>query len=551
MQTDPVDIHSTPTVHKATLAGLGFEETSTTASSTHSTPLFLSPSPYSPFPPTPNPELSTFPPQDGRTTSLLVLVEHTSKILARVRQADVPTLTRRLKKQHLAGDVGHLSSSTLKSLTEQVADMRTYFRRVLDDEKRHPSVLSTTESLVTRKDFMLLIKLFKEMFIELVQLRTVINQIILDPFAVTRLKESVQAAIDSVDPADSGKAKHAKPTAGLGWIAPISKLFTATPTLEPSTAAPTPRSAPKLEASTSASTTHVNVEFASTGIIRRSTHALPVISSTAEADPYTSLVSISPPDTLGRAGLTRNGGTIKAKPRPAITLGDGTTRGGGGGGGPSAPPTARAGLMGIFAGAPVPSARPAIRPKASLEFHGPQRRLGSHRRRISNAVDAVIDQPLPENNEEDEAPTLLERQLRPRGLSDSSIRTTYHSHALPTPVNPQPRTVAAGSYWPDSRSMVKTLGKRIQAFAGASEPAATPAEPPTEPHTGKQLGSPIFAAPALPVGIKPLQPTGNALLGGSYNAMGKSYIDILTSTSLITDNASHLTHSHHVADFER
>lgn len=463
----------------------------------------------------------------------------------------MPTLTRRLKKQHLAGDVGHLSSSTLKSLTEQVADMRTYFRRVLDDEKRHPSVLSTTESLVTRKDFMLLIKLFKEMFIELVQLRTVINQIILDPFAVTRLKESVQAAIDSVDPADSGKAKHAKPTAGLGWIAPISKLFTATPTLEPSTAAPTPRSAPKLEASTSASTTHVNVEFASTGIIRRSTHALPVISSTAEADPYTSLVSISPPDTLGRAGLTRNGGTIKAKPRPAITLGDGTTRGGGGGGGPSAPPTARAGLMGIFAGAPVPSARPAIRPKASLEFHGPQRRLGSHRRRISNAVDAVIDQPLPENNEEDEAPTLLERQLRPRGLSDSSIRTTYHSHALPTPVNPQPRTVAAGSYWPDSRSMVKTLGKRIQAFAGASEPAATPAEPPTEPHTGKQLGSPIFAAPALPVGIKPLQPTGNALLGGSYNAMGKSYIDILTSTSLITDNASHLTHSHHVADFER
>jgi hypothetical protein len=124
----------------------------------HSTPLFLSP--YSPFSPTPNPELSTFPP-DSRTTSLLVLVEHMSKILARVRQADVPTLTRRLKIQHLPGDVGHLSSTTLESLTEQVADMRTYFRRVLDDEKRHPHG-STTESLVTRKDFMLLIKLSRE-----------------------------------------------------------------------------------------------------------------------------------------------------------------------------------------------------------------------------------------------------------------------------------------------------------------------------------------------------------------------------------------------------
>jgi hypothetical protein len=464
-----------------------------------------------------------------------------SKILARVRQADVPTLTRRLKKQHLPGDVGHLSSSTLKSLTEQVADMRTYFRRVLDDEKRQLHG-STTESLVTRKDFMLLIKLFKEMFTELVQLRTVVNQIILDPFAVTRLKESVQAAIDMADPAEAGKAKHTKP-AGLGWIAPISKLFTAAPT-EPSAApaAPTPRSAPKLEASTSASTTHVNVEFASTGIIRRSTHALPVISA-AEADPYTSLESISP-DTHGKT-LSRNGGTIKAKPRPAITLGDGSTRGG------PAPPT-RAGLMGIFAGAPVPAARPTIRPKASLEFHGTQRRLGSHRRRISNAVDAVIDQPLSENTAEDDNPTLLERQLRPRGLSDSSIRTTYQSHAVTAPVNPQPRPAAAGSYWPDSRLMVKTLGKRIQAFAGASETSPTPADPPTASHTGKrELGSPLSSSPAVPVGIKPSQPTGNALLGGSYNAMGKSYMDILTSTSLITDNAPHLTHSHDVADFER
>jgi hypothetical protein len=272
---------------------------------------------------------------------------------------------------------------------------------------------------------------------------------------------------------------------------------------------------PKLEASTPASTTHVNVEFASTGIIRRSTHALPVISA-AEADPYTSLEPISP-DTHGKTTLSRTGGTIKAKPRPAITLGDGSTRGG------PAPPT-RAGLMGIFAGAPVPAAGLAIRPKAFLEFHGTQRRLGNHCRRISNAVDAVIDQPLSKNTAEDDNPTLLERQLRPRGLSDSSIRTTYQSHVVAAPLNSQPRPAAAGSYWPDSRSMVKTLRKRIQAFVGASETSPTPADPQRNPTLANENSAAHFPAhppypsasnphspPATPSSAVPTTPWGRAI----------------------------------------
>ncbi|KAJ9118552.1 hypothetical protein QFC22_003772 [Naganishia vaughanmartiniae] len=567
VQTDQVDSQSTPTIpltgpainNRATLGGLGFEETSTTTapSSNQSTPQFLSP--YSSFPPTPAIDSPSMP-QDGRTASLLLLIEHMSKILLRVRQADVPTLTRRLKKQHLAGDVGHLSSSTMKALTTQVAEMRTHFRGVLDEEKRQQQHLQSiataaNESLVTRKDFLLLIKLFKELFTELIELRTSVNQIILDPLAVTRLKQSVQAKIDMTDPAEQstlGKGKQTKQgtATGLGWIAaPITKLWAASgpgpETTSPSATLSNPRSAPKLEASTSASTTHVNVEFASTGIIRRATHALPVISTTANdpADPYNSLTSISPPDTLSQVTLSRKGvggGTIKAKPRPAISLGDGTIRG--------TAPTARAGLMGIFAGAPTPAVRPTLRPKASLEFHATQRRLaGRHRRQVSNAVNAVIDQPLPEDAGEDEVPPLLERTLRPRGLSDSSIRSTFQSHSLAGPADVQNRVYApvASSYWPDRKSMVKTFGKRIQAFAGTTEPADGPPTAPSSSSVSVHSNTSTTSVPhAVRIRNTPSSDNISPMLGDpSYQGLGTSYMDILTSTSLIIDNP-HLAHSH-------
>ncbi|KAJ9101031.1 hypothetical protein QFC21_003249 [Naganishia friedmannii] len=580
VQTDQVESQSTPTIpptglavdNRATLSGLGFEETHTTTapSSNQSTPQFLSP--YSPFPPAPVIDSPSVP-QAGRTASLLLLIEHMSKILLRVRQADVPTLTRRLKKQHLAGDVGHLSTSTMKALVTQVAEMRTHFRGVLDEEKRHQqhpqsNAPVANESLVTRKDFLILIKLFKELFTELIELRTSVNQIILDPMAVTRLKQSVQASIDMTDPAEQTNTGNGKQTkqggaTGLGWIAaPITKLWAASgpapETTAPSAAPPNPRSAPKLEASTSASTTHVNVEFASTGIIRRATHALPVISTTADdpADPYNALTSISPPDTLSRVSFSRKGaggGTLKAKPRPAISLGDGTVRG--------TAPTVRAGLMGIFAGAPTPSARPFLRPKASLEFHATQRRLaGHHRRQVSNAVNAVIDQPLPEDAGEDNLPPLLERTLRPRGLSDSSIRSTFQSHGLVAPADTQSHVYAPApsSYWPDSRSMVKTFGKRIQALTGTYEPTgnSSPVDVPSTAPTSSVISiHPNTSSSSGPLAVlirnKPSSDNISPMLGDpSHQGLGTSYLDILTSTSLIMDNP-HLTHSHNypTADF--
>lgn len=376
------------TVDGPTLGGLGFEEASRRGSETsHATPT-------TPYP--------TFTPDS--TGSLLVLVEHTGKILQRVRQADVPTLTRRLRRQHLAGDVGHLSASTIKALVRDIDGMRAHFRGVLEEERRQPV---TAPSLVARKDFMQLIKLFKEMLAELVELRACVNRVILDPGELARLRDAVAAAVE-----EQGEARRGG-GATLGWIAPtIQKLFTGL-AVEPTTPQETTRG-PKLEPSTSASTTHVNVEFASTGIIRRSTLA-------EEGEPV----------------------VRRQRERPVMTLGDGSVR-------------QRAGLMGIFAGAQARPAGPAIRAKPSMEFNA---RKQGHRRQISNAVDAVIDQPVPE----DALPPLLERTLRPRGLSDSSIRSTFQSHAVPVRAARSPDTTAgaqAGSYWD-----VKTLGRKIQGYA--------------------------------------------------------------------------------------
>lgn len=373
-----------------TLGGLGLEETSRRGSETsHATPT----TPYSAFTP-------------DSTGSLLVLVEHIGKILQRVRQADVPTLTRRLRRQHLAGDVGHLSASTIKALVRDIDGMRAHFRGVLEEERRQPG---TASSLVARKDFMQLLKLFKELLAELVELRACVNRVILDPAEVARLRDAVAAAVE-----EQGEARRGG-GATLGWIAPtIQKLFTGG-AAEPTTPQALARG-PKLEPSTSASTTHVNVEFASTGIIRRSTLA-------EEGEPVV---------------LRRQ------RERPAMTLGDGSVR-------------QRAGLMGIFAGAQAPRpVGPSIRAKPSMEFHA---RKQGHRRQISNAVDAVIDQPVPE----DALPPLLERTLRPRGLSDSSIRSTFQSHGVPVRVARSPDAASdaqAGSYWD-----VKTLGRKIQGYA--------------------------------------------------------------------------------------
>ena len=108
-------------------------------------------------------------------------------------------------------------------------------------------------------------------------------------------------------------------------------------------------------------------------------------------------------------------------------------------------------LSSIFAGGlpqPKPSTEPWVRvPTTRIIPSNPfGRLLASYRPPLSATTNAVLDSlphaPQPEMGYQ---PTLLERQLRPRGYSDSSIHTTFVAHANPHHRLVSPATLALSS----------------------------------------------------------------------------------------------------------
>lgn len=325
----------------------------------------------------------------GGVPQLTDLLEYLSKMLTQLRGVDIPTLNRRLKKQHLPGDVGHLSRSTIANLQTEVAELRHRFRSLLE------------VSDVSRREMTLLLKLLKDVFSDVLELQNVVNAVTIDPKLAKKLRREAFADPDA--PPET--------TSGLGWIAaPLTSLFTAaqkpaeapvvpaTPSRDRIITPPAPltRAAPKQQASTSATTTHISVEFGSSGPVRR---ALPALSQSASDTSSVASRSVSAPITAGSARVRSR--------------------------------ASRSDLMGIFAGAQPSGVSPAVRARvrhASSQYFGPSdRRIFSEpRERLSTIVDAVLD---PGEGEEDVIPgdyepPLLERTLRPRGLSDSSIRSS-------------------------------------------------------------------------------------------------------------------------------
>lgn len=95
---------------------------------------------------------------DPRSLALHSLIEYMSRLLLKISQSDVQTLTKRLKRQHLPGDVGHLSKSTLNSIISEVNELRNHFRTVLETERKQDLLAQSAgekerqfESQVTRK----------------------------------------------------------------------------------------------------------------------------------------------------------------------------------------------------------------------------------------------------------------------------------------------------------------------------------------------------------------------------------------------------------------
>ncbi|KAI9467291.1 hypothetical protein BJY52DRAFT_1220021 [Lactarius psammicola] len=330
-------------------------------------------------------------------STLGALLERVQHLFNRIAQADARTLTTRLKRQNILGaDVSYLSHSTVDGIVAEVANLRVIFRAVLEDEK--------FTTICTRRDLRTLLKLVKDVFKELGVLRTTLNDIVLDPSIAPKVREMT---LEPKDESVNGKASTSN--SGGGWMAPLTKLFTGATFGEPKRALSpldiskgrgpvrsSSRPIPKLGPATSASTTHVNVEFTGTGAGRAITSASSPISQEITRDAI-------------------------AVPTPARST--------------------SLNLMGIFAGAPRIDSWVVLPP-------GPPRQPGSGADQLRRAtlgraagramaaadntqnplsrnVDAVID---PHGSPEDRRGFDPSRTLRTRGLSDSSIRTTFLQH---------------------------------------------------------------------------------------------------------------------------
>ena len=361
---------------------------------------------------------------DSIPSVLSSVLERASSLLHRLSVSDALTLTNRLKRQHLTGDVGHLSKTTVSSIVSEAALLRSNFRSLLEDDK--------IITVCTRKDLRALFNFIKDAFNELGELRMTVNDVVLDPSLAPKISEAVM---------NPSRALEGKQTAGgaAGWIAPIVKLFqgdeksaplsppnipthgllrtSSRGTAASTTWRSTSRVAPKLSPALSASTTTVNVEFQSGSAGR-------AITSTHSAHPSS--------DGANQAQETSEE-EMRAKTSASV--------------------------MGIFAGAPQPvspqdpwivipkQSRKPPSPLSQVAIHGfetveARPGLGSGAltvgrntlkasSQLSRVVDAVVDvqSPTAAVSPSDYQATLTYHGLRTRGLSDSSIHTAFLNHA--------------------------------------------------------------------------------------------------------------------------
>lgn len=267
----------------------------------------------------------------------------------------------------------------------EIDGLRDGFRRIVEQERRQMAASSAPDqSLVTRRDFVQLVKLLREMLGELSRLRSILNRVQLDPSLATKIGEmdEMEAYEDTPAAADAAAAAAASP-AGSGLLAPLSRLLFS----QPAASSPaddkmlrrkaSARPGPKLTALRSVAAENVNVEFGS-GSVKQAA-------------------------VIARARAGRD---------------DAST------------PDARSGLRHIFAGShnrPSGIAR-EDRDNGWVGLAGPPDRQRASRP-LSSHMDAVLDNFAgQQHQQQDEHPKLLERTLRPRGLSDSSIHSTFTAH---------------------------------------------------------------------------------------------------------------------------
>lgn len=402
---------------------------------------------------------------DGRSESSSVtdsvpsvissVLDRASSLLHRLVLSDALTLTSRLKRQHLTGDVSHLSRTTVGSIVSEAVLLRSNFRSLLEDDK--------IVTMCTRKDLRALFNLLKDAFSELGELRVTLNDIILDPSIAPKISEAAMNPSKALARKEVGRG-------AAGWIAPIVKLFQGeekfTSSSPPNTSShgllssngragtpvtqkPIPRIVPKLSPALSASTTTVNVEFQSGSAGR-------AITNTHSAHPSSS-------EAANCGGQQTSEEEMRAKTSASV--------------------------MGIFAGAPKPVSPQdpwIVIPKPTRNLPSPLSRLADQGLRsdaemrqvpgsgtlvigrdtlkvnaqLSRTVDAVIDaqSPTVAALPSDCPVTSTHRGFRPRRLSDSSIHTTFLNHAEHRPGPSEERQLEQE---PASSGMLASFGKKV------------------------------------------------------------------------------------------
>lgn len=367
-------------------------------------------------------------------TPMSTLVERISSLMTRMTQADALTLTNRLKRQHIHGaDVTHISRTTISTILSEVSGLRALFRSLLEDE--------TSVTTCTRRELRGLFKIFRDAFASMADMRITLNDIILDPSIAPQISKNALGLALDVKEDKSGML-------GSSWIAPISKLFGPitgvdqpkgpNPNLSRANSShyptrPGPRAIPKLGPALSASTTMVNVEFSGSGMTRNVTKAEETLSN---------------PST----------------PPPQVTEPDNSAK-----------------IMDIFAGAPVRSQDPWVviprgpRKTQSTVFglQPETARSSLDENRLSRNVDAVLDDQRVTVQSSEPENSLLQRTLRRRGMSDSSMRSTFISHGEDirdpppnTPASPIAPASRAGLWTGQGASMFQTITKRVQTLRG-------------------------------------------------------------------------------------
>lgn len=434
----------------------------------------------------PRSESSSF--SDSSSSNLSVLLERMAILHNRLVQADALTLTNRLKRQHLKGaDVGHLSRSTVSNILAEVTGLRTQFRFLMEDDR----IITPC----TRKDFRVFFKLFKDIFTEMGEMRVTLNDVVLDPAIASRVSEQVLHPSKVEAERREKEQDNTGSAAVSAWMAPISKLFQTRGdnsggqsgiVRSASTRGRTRRFVPKLGPALSASATTVNVEFSGTGVGRPTTST---VASQALHDPCVP---------------SENASTSQG-----ISLG----------------------VMDIFAGAPRAPADPwVVLAKAPRRVHSfmqlanelsppPPRRSANSGSMLSREVDAVIDGegPLQHDEESDHVAPLLQRTLRHRGLSDSSIHSTFSSHADET-WSPASGAVINSKISPrqDRTSVFRAFSKTMQNFgitagttSGAESRGSIPSFSPQRPSSHSR-SQPRQARAPSPGHLHSLLPTLSA-----------------------------------------